>query len=41
MTYEMFERIFTRIEPGEQEALKTLLSRIRDGVQAIDEGNPA
>ncbi|MEJ6011881.1 MarR family winged helix-turn-helix transcriptional regulator [Novosphingobium aquae] len=41
MTYEMFERIFTRIEPSEQEALKTLLSRIRDGVQAIDQGNPA
>ena len=41
MTYEMFEKIFTRIEPKEQEALKTLLSRIRDGVQAIDKGNPA
>lgn len=41
MTYEMFERIFTRIEPSEQQALKTLLSRIRDGVQAIDQGNPA
>ena len=41
MTFEMFERIFTRIEPSEQQALKTLLSRIRDGVQAIDEGNPA
>ncbi len=41
MTFEMFERIFTRIEPKEQEALKVLLSRIRDGVQAIDEGNPA
>ncbi len=41
MTYEMFERIFVRIEPSEQQALKTLLSRIRDGVQAIDEGNPA
>lgn len=41
MTYEMFERIFIRIEPSEQEALKALLSRIRDGVQAIDGGNPA
>ena len=36
MTYEMFERIFAAIEPHEQEALKALLARIRDGVAAID-----
>ncbi|MFM5930602.1 MAG: MarR family winged helix-turn-helix transcriptional regulator [Novosphingobium sp.] len=36
MTYEMFERIFARIEPKEQDALKALLARIREGVLDID-----
>lgn len=36
MTYEMFERIFVSIQPAEQQALKALLARIREGVVAID-----
>ncbi len=36
MTYEMFERIFVSIQPAEQQALKVLLARIREGVVAID-----
>lgn len=36
MTYEMFERIFVSIPPAEQQALKALLARIREGVVAID-----
>ncbi|PLK24383.1 MarR family winged helix-turn-helix transcriptional regulator [Novosphingobium sp. TH158] len=41
MTYHIFERIFADIEPREQEALKALLARIRDGVVAIDRGPKA
>jgi hypothetical protein len=36
MTFEMFEKIFIAIPAAEQEALKALLARIRDGVAAID-----
>ena len=36
MTWEMFEKIFVDITPEERAGLIALLSRIRDGVKAID-----